>query len=73
MNEFDLKAAASSASNRIGQERIDYIKSSYPKEYWGKIEKLANQIDDYANENYENSCLEPCKYNGGFYATHRYR
>lgn len=66
MNEEDIREAASSASNRIGQERIDYIHSSYPKEYWGKIEKLANQIDDYANNSYE-VANEPCIYNRGFY------
>lgn len=66
MTEEDIRAAASSASNRIGQEREDFIKQSYPKKYWNKINRLASQIDDYANEKYETD-NEPCIYNRGFY------
>lgn len=51
MEITEIRAAASSAAVRIGQERIDFIKASYPnaREYWAEIEHIADMIDDYTN------------------------
>lgn len=49
MEISEIRAAASSAAVRIGQERIDFIKASYPREYWNEIEHIADMIDDYTN------------------------
>lgn len=49
MNELELRQAANDAARCIGQDRIDFIKGSYPAEYWQAIEYIASQIDDWSN------------------------
>ena len=50
MNTEEIRAAASSAAIRIGQERIDYIKESYPKEYWNENNLLNfHTVDEFIN------------------------
>lgn len=65
MTPLDIRAAAQSATMYVGTQRTEFIKN-YPQEYRHTIELLANEIDDYANCEYEESRLEPCKYNRGF-------
>lgn len=65
MNIEEIRAAASSAARRVGQERTDYIQSSYQEEYWQEITHLAEMIDDWANNKAESSRCEPCLYNRG--------
>lgn len=55
MNELEIRAAASSASERRGYERIEFIHNSYPKEHWAEILVLADKLRN------ENEFI--CKYN----------
>lgn len=55
MTELELRQAADSAARRVGNERIEFIKSSYPPEYWHAIEYIAGQIDDWSNNIREES------------------
>ena len=70
MNMLEIREAAASASMRIGQERIDFIQGSYPKQYWQAIKELAEMLDDAANNAYESGRVEPCIYNRGFYGVY---
>lgn len=76
MNTEELRAAARTVSLQAPCDREQYIKENYQvatAEETEIIKNLALKFDDYADKSYENSFLEPCKYNGGFYATHKYR
>ena len=50
MTEEEIRAAASSAAERTGADRIEFIQNSYPVAYWAEILQLAAQ---YTN-NFEN-------------------
>lgn len=65
MNEEEIRAAASSAVNRIGEEREEFIRGNYPKEDFDRIVKMCNWLDDVANDSVEARAFEPCIYNMG--------
>ena len=60
MNEEEIRAAASSAVNRIGQERETFIKENYPAEDFERIVKMCNWLDDFANNDIEERAFRPC-------------
>ena len=67
MTNDEIRAAAASACVYVGQERIDYIKGSYPETDWERISKMCDWLDDIANNQYEERAFEPCIYNMGMH------
>lgn len=53
MTELELRQAASSAAERTGAERIEFVQNSYPAAYWADILQLAHSLKD-----------DMCIYNG---------
>lgn len=49
----EIREAASSAAERSGYERIEFIQNSYPAAYWADILQLSRMLKD-----------DICKYNG---------
>lgn len=41
MEQEEIRAAASSAAERTGADRIEYVQNSYPCAYWADILQLA--------------------------------
>ena len=60
MTEEEIRAAASSAVTRIGQERETFIKENYPAEDFHKIVRMCNFLDDAANNAVEERAFRPC-------------
>lgn len=53
MEQEEIRAAASSAAERTGAERINFVKESYPPLYWADILQTARMLND-----------DICKYHG---------
>ena len=67
MDTNEIRAAANSAVMRIGQDREEFIRNSYPDEDFERIVKMCNFLDDVANNAYEEYRLNPCEYNRGIH------
>lgn len=59
MTEEEIRAAASSAVTRIGEERKEFIKN-YPEADREAITKMCEWLDDAANNDIEERAFRPC-------------